>query len=999
MDPTSGENQLIMPAVRTSTSAHEVAAVERITSSDFLTNSEQVQVSQSSFQAQTYNAPVVINNYTGRSLLTDQVSRASDESASGGIVQEADRWLNERDDTDGPIEASNVIYERHFIRKGRGFPLWIPRLDIDLPLPYRAKGVSIGDVGIIIDGAFHFLFNIMLPRDDPINADGVPDDFEQLQPPIHPRSIRKIQSFSGGDHLSSHDVSRTNSNEDSFGHTFTSSASDGAILTMPEAVFQEKLLSTTRFEGYMAKHAESWYKYANGVIELEASNGDLSLGDNRAFSSIFALAIIKSDKYLGRCIACLDPIVHSDELKQQELEEMQTVLKGFTDGCTTPNLYLFGSPKSQSAEHHREDFLNGLLACLSQKAEAVWEKEMPNLPGHPSHPLTIDEIVQLQQEELNLEEIVNRSIHSIHVDLDMQPTTQQVTSLRNLANLFLKRYRWLSLQDDLEEGIWCYKEALYLTHQNDYVHLEVLVDLCSALYQRLQISGEKDDLAELVKYLQVQAVLDFNKITFPPIFKNVSVEPNAAETPTDIDNSNQRLNSREDSPHWQDIPLALDYLPYAIFASESSMPSSLFSSASPTLSFFPSASQRVSRTSSLLSATPSPFSSVSSSSPELGLQTPYDSPVLDPSPTEMVPLGLTVAMEYDEDLDCYPQALFDVSAYISGLHGHTALVPPSGSPPCFPSGPAPVPPNISANFPSNKLSPRKHVSTLAKRTHSKLPKEASDHLKAWLHRHNDHPYPSEEEERQLCHATGLSMNQVSNWMINARRRALAPAHHAMSGPSTPDRHFHSRRSVSLDPIERGSSMPSGGTLHSGRSASLDPIERGSSMPAEGTLQLCFPMSPQPKPNRSNDHEHPLSSEYVGSSTRQLLRSMPSRSAHRLLGPLPEETGSSRQGGKRAVPRHVEPTLRATGLARAHWVDGSGTKVVWTGLSRGIFQSQAEGGGSSVLQKWLNKIAGKIIAITGKGRKGMKLRPMKKSRGVRLRRLGEVRWGLPSTLHF
>jgi hypothetical protein len=39
-------------------------------------------------------------------------------------------------------------------------------------------------------------------------------------------------------------------------------------------------------------------------------------------------------------------------------------------------------------------------------------------------------------------------------------------------------------------------------------------------------------------------------------------------------------------------------------------------------------------------------------------------------------------------------------------------------------------------------------------------------LKDWLHRHSDHPYPSEDEKKQLCAATGLSMSQVSNWMIN-----------------------------------------------------------------------------------------------------------------------------------------------------------------------------------------------------------------------------------------
>lgn len=70
------------------------------------------------------------------------------------------------------------------------------------------------------------------------------------------------------------------------------------------------------------------------------------------------------------------------------------------------------------------------------------------------------------------------------------------------------------------------------------------------------------------------------------------------------------------------------------------------------------------------------------------------------------------------------------------------------------------------------------------RKRGKLPKPVTDYLKDWLHRHSDHPYPSEEEKKQLCNATGLSMSQVSNWMINARRRILAPAHRAAAGPQT-----------------------------------------------------------------------------------------------------------------------------------------------------------------------------------------------------------------------
>ncbi|KAJ7163244.1 hypothetical protein C8R46DRAFT_903472 [Mycena filopes] len=122
------------------------------------------------------------------------------------------------------------------------------------------------------------------------------------------------------------------------------------------------------------------------------------------------------------------------------------------------------------------------------------------------------------------------------------------------------------------------------------------------------------------------------------------------------------------------------------------------------------------------------------------------------------------------------------------------------------------------------------------RKRGKLPKETTDFLKAWLHRHSDHPYPSEEEKKQLCHATGLSMSQVSNWMINARRRILAPAHRAASGPTT-----------------NAPYPPQGG----GRSASMGGIldARRASLPGADSLQLYHPMTLQSLPHPSHHHPH------------------------------------------------------------------------------------------------------------------------------------------------
>ncbi|KAK2459661.1 hypothetical protein APHAL10511_008306 [Amanita phalloides] len=184
-----------------------------------------------------------------------------------------------------------------------------------------------------------------------------------------------------------------------------------------------------------------------------------------------------------------------------------------------------------------------------------------------------------------------------------------------------------------------------------------------------------------------------------------------------------------------------------------------------------------------------------------------------------------------------PSQMFGGSTRISGQQGRSVptvksewtfpnssseyTLPPSNSQysPTMASAPLSIavsnsPPRVSPSTPTSSLVDR------PPRKRGKLPKETTDYLKAWLHRHSDHPYPSEEEKKQLCNATGLSMSQVSNWMINARRRILAPAHRPPSLPTT------------TAPFP-----PSSRTL----STSVDPIGRRASMPADG-LQLFHPMT-------------------------------------------------------------------------------------------------------------------------------------------------------------
>ena len=72
-----------------------------------------------------------------------------------------------------PALRAARVYAEELAAKGRGTPLWNP-------VPTAAGEVHIGDVGFLFRGEFHRLFNITVGEDDPLNINGVPEDFEPL---------------------------------------------------------------------------------------------------------------------------------------------------------------------------------------------------------------------------------------------------------------------------------------------------------------------------------------------------------------------------------------------------------------------------------------------------------------------------------------------------------------------------------------------------------------------------------------------------------------------------------------------------------------------------------------------------------------------------------------------------------------------------------------------------------------------------------------------------
>nr|XP_054396779.1 homeobox protein Meis3 isoform X4 [Pongo abelii] len=124
-----------------------------------------------------------------------------------------------------------------------------------------------------------------------------------------------------------------------------------------------------------------------------------------------------------------------------------------------------------------------------------------------------------------------------------------------------------------------------------------------------------------------------------------------------------------------------------------------------------------------------------------------------------------------------------------------------------------------------------------------FPKVATNIMRAWLFQHLSHPYPSEEQKKQLAQDTGLTILQVNNWFINARRRIVQPMI---------DQSNRTGQGAAFSP----EGQPIGGYPETQPHVAVRPLDPASGCDPQPHTQLWFP----PGPPASGPHlQRPLCS--------------------------------------------------------------------------------------------------------------------------------------------
>ncbi|KAF7374595.1 WD40 containing domain protein [Mycena sanguinolenta] len=175
------------------------------------------------------------------------------------------------------VYSESRNYCDQLLYRGRGFPLYVPKPDRNLPLEYQREGVAIGDVGTVTtEGNFDFFFNIYLPANHPINAH-IPEDFVPL--PSYDASDVRDEDIEDANYVTSPSVRETNGDFSVPGgeFVFACRGPNGAVLALPHGRHLRRLRNILEMREYAAEHAHRWYKHVNEARGRGLVNGSLYL--------------------------------------------------------------------------------------------------------------------------------------------------------------------------------------------------------------------------------------------------------------------------------------------------------------------------------------------------------------------------------------------------------------------------------------------------------------------------------------------------------------------------------------------------------------------------------------------------------------------------------------------------------------------------------------------------------------------------------------------------
>ncbi|KAH9481493.1 hypothetical protein JR316_0006020 [Psilocybe cubensis] len=191
---------------------------------------------------------------------------------------------------------------------------------MQLPHPYSKRIVEIGDVGFINDsGTFIFVFNLFLPRNDPLNQlfpNKLPEGYFPLDPPTDNEILKIPDYFAPGSVIASNGVDVTRVSESPLyvwncisllnadncdSHLkFKSSEPEAVAVVLPDGASREDFKGMSRLQEHLNTHAERWMQYLNnGRHSYSVPNGGLYVVTGYDKAPSHSTALFPHKRFLG----------------------------------------------------------------------------------------------------------------------------------------------------------------------------------------------------------------------------------------------------------------------------------------------------------------------------------------------------------------------------------------------------------------------------------------------------------------------------------------------------------------------------------------------------------------------------------------------------------------------------------------------------------------------------------------------------------------------------